>query len=172
MRTMLVAVMLVLVTAGVAGAQLKNTTGSLPGSTLTQSFGGTTTDGTTTGGTTTSVPATTPTQTTTPATVTGGTTTTGTTTMPLGAAGATTTTTPAASAVVPTAHDAAIVLCGQDFSTGGGALLVFSASVSANGPAISPGSACAQAIADLFASGFTVIDVQTFNQQVQYTLVR
>jgi hypothetical protein len=74
--------------------------------------------------------------------------------------------------VLPTARDAAIVMCGQDFTTGGGALLVFSASVSANGPAVSPGTACAQALADLFAAGFGVIDVQPFNQQLQYSLVR
>ena len=70
------------------------------------------------------------------------------------------------------ARDAALVMCGQDFSTGNGALLVFSASVSTNGPAIAPGTACAQALADLFAAGFNVIDVQPFNQQLQYALVR
>jgi hypothetical protein len=74
--------------------------------------------------------------------------------------------------ILPNARDAAIVMCGQDFTTGGGALLVFSASVSANGPAVAPGTACAQALADLFAAGFGVIDVQPFNQQLQYSLVR
>ena len=68
------------------------------------------------------------------------------------------------------AGDVAIVLCAQDFSTG--ALVVFTASLSAGGATIAPGSACAQALSDLFVAGYGIIDVQPFNQQLQYTLVR
>jgi hypothetical protein len=86
----------------------------------------------------------------------------------------TTTTTPGptTTATTPVARDAAIVICGEEFSTGTNRLLVSSASTSAGGPTIAPGSACAQALADLFAAGFGVIDVLPLNQQVQYTLVR
>jgi hypothetical protein len=49
---------------------------------------------------------------------------------------------------------------------------VSSASTSAGGPTIPPGAPCAQALSDLFAAGFGVIDVLPVNQQVQYTLVR
>jgi hypothetical protein len=81
----------------------------------------------------------------------------------------TTATTPSTTA--PAApRDAAIVICAQDLSTG--ALVVFTSSVSTGGPAIAPGAACAQALSDLFVAGFGIIDVQPFNQQVQYTLVR
>ena len=155
MRTILAASMLLLVSTA-AEAQV-NTTGSLAG---TAPVTPSTTAQATTGAVT---PA--PVTTVTPTMVTPSTTTNNATT--------TTGTTPEATgAVVPTARDAAIILCGQDFSTGGGALLVFSASVSANAPAAAPGASCSQAIADLFAAGFSVIDVQPFNQQLQYTLVR
>ncbi len=69
-----------------------------------------------------------------------------------------------------TARDAAIVLCAQDLSTG--ALIVFTASVSAGGATIAPGASCAQALSDLFVAGYAILDVQPFNQQLQYTLVR
>ena len=86
----------------------------------------------------------------------------------------TTTTTPAPTtgATTGVARDAAIVICAEEFSTGTNRLLVSSASTSAGGPTIPPGSQCAQALADLFAAGFGVIDVLPLNQQVQYTLVR
>ena len=86
-------------------------------------------------------------------------------------ASASPTTTSSPTAVVP-ARDAAIVLCAQDFSTGSGRLVVFTASMSAGGPAITNGAACAQALSDLFVAGFSIIDVLPFNQQLQYTLVR
>lgn len=93
--------------------------------------------------------------------------------------GATTgTTTPAATTTTPTTtaapapRDVAIVLCAEEFSTGATRLLVSSASTSAGGASIAPGAPCAQAISDLFVAGFGVIDVQPFNQQLQYTLVR
>jgi hypothetical protein len=91
----------------------------------------------------------------------GGTTTNGTTTG---------TTNGTAEPTAATARDAAIVLCAQDFSTG--ALVVFSASLSAGGATVSPGAPCAQALSDLFVAGYGIIDVQPFNQQLQYTLVR
>jgi hypothetical protein len=145
MRTILAASMLML---GSTVAMAQNTTGSL----------------TPTAGTPRTVAQTPATQT--PTTVTQPPATPSTTT------NGTTTTDPATPGAFVPARDAAIVMCGQDFSTGGGAMLVFSASVSANGPAIAPGTACAQALADLFAAGFSVIDVQPFNQQLQYALVR
>jgi hypothetical protein len=77
-----------------------------------------------------------------------------------------------AAAAAPAPRDAAIVICAEEFSTGAARLLVFSASTSAGAPAITPGAACAQALSDLFVAGFGVIDVQPFNQQLQYTLVR
>ena len=73
---------------------------------------------------------------------------------------------------LPAARDVAIVTCAADSSTGGGRLLVTSASTSAGVPAVAPGAACAQALADLFVGGFSVIDVLPITQQVQYTLVR
>lgn len=82
------------------------------------------------------------------------------------------TTPPSAAAAAPAPRDAAIVICAEEFSTGTARLLVFSASTSAGAPAITPGAACAQALSDLFVAGFGVIDVQPFNQQLQYTLVR
>jgi hypothetical protein len=84
---------------------------------------------------------------------------------------AATTTTPSAAAA-PAPRDVAIVLCAQDFATGTGSLLVFSASTSSGAPTIAPGAPCAQALSDLFVVGFGVIDVLPFNQQLQYTLVR
>ena len=154
MRTILAASMLMLM-VGSTVAMAQNTTGSLtPAAGTPRTVAQTPTTSTTQTPTTVTQP---PATTVTPSTTTNGTTTT------------TDTTTPGA--FVP-ARDAAIVMCGQDFSTGGGALLVFSASVSSNGPAIAPGTACAQALADLFAAGFNVIDVQPFNQQLQYALVR
>lgn len=69
-------------------------------------------------------------------------------------------------------RDAAIVVCGEDISTGVTRLVVFSSSTSTGGPSVAPASPCAQALADLFVAGFGVIDVQPFNQQLQYTLVR
>ena len=80
-------------------------------------------------------------------------------------------TTSSPTTVVP-ARDAAIVLCAQDFSTGTGRLVVFTASTSGGSPAITAGAACAQALSDLFVAGFSIIDVLPFNQQLQYTLVR
>ncbi len=53
-----------------------------------------------------------------------------------------------------------------------GAALVSSASTSAEAPSVAPGAACAQALSDLLAAGFTVIDVVPFNQRLEYTLVR
>jgi len=148
MRTMLMAVLVAMIPTA-AAAQV-NTTGSISPNTTgvvaqTPTTGGTTT-GTTTGGTTGTTTGTTASPTTTPAT--------GTTT----AAGA--------------PRDAAIVICGQDFSTGAARLLVFTASTNAGGPTIPPGTACAQALSDLFVAGFTILDVLPFNQQLQYTLVR
>lgn len=83
---------------------------------------------------------------------------------------------PAPTAPSPTAlatpRDAAILICGQEFSTGTARLLVFNASTSAGAPAIAPGAPCAQALSDLFVAGFGIIDVLPFNEQLQYTLVR
>jgi hypothetical protein len=89
-----------------------------------------------------------------------------------GASAATPTPTPTSPTAVVPARDAAIVLCAQDFSTGTGRLVVFTASTSAGTPAITAGAACAQALSDLFVAGFSIIDVLPFNQQLQYTLVR
>jgi hypothetical protein len=163
MRTMLGALLLVLVPA-LAMAQARNTTGSLSSNTtIAQTQTPTTTRGTTNGTT----------GTTTNGTTTGATTTNGTTT------GVTTpattppaTTDPSAPAAFGAPRDAAIVLCGQEFSTGAGRLVVFTASTSEGAPAITPGSSCAQALSDLFVAGFGVIDVLPFSQQLQYTLVR
>ena len=83
----------------------------------------------------------------------------------------TTTGTGTATSAVPT-RDAAIVLCAQEFSTGVGRLLVASASTSSGITAPAPGAPCAQALSDLFVVGFFVLDAQSFNQQLQYTLVR
>lgn len=69
-------------------------------------------------------------------------------------------------------RDAAIIVCGQEFSTGTGRLLVFSASTNAGGPTVAPGAPCAQALSDLLVAGFGIIDVLPFSAQVQYTLVR
>src|SRR5947207_178469 len=85
---------------------------------------------------------------------------------------ATPTPTAATTAAPAAARDAAIVTCAAEFSTGGGRLLVSSASTSAGVPTIAPGAPCAQALADLFVAGFGVIDVLPVSQQVQYTLVR
>ena len=87
--------------------------------------------------------------------------------------GATTpdTTTPSPGAVTAP-RDAAIVVCGQEFSTGTARLLVFTASTNAGAPTIAPGAPCAQALSDLFVAGFSIIDVLPFSQQLQYTLVR
>lgn len=84
----------------------------------------------------------------------------------------TTTPAPTAGATAGVPRDAAIVICAEEFSTGTNRLLVSSASTSAGGPTIPPGSQCAQALSDLFVAGFGVIDVLSLNQQVQYTLVR
>jgi hypothetical protein len=155
MRTLLGA-LLVLLMPAMAAAQV-NTTGSLSPTTQvtqvqtpTMTENGTTTTGTTNGATTT------------------GTTTNGTT----GATVDTTATTNGTNAALTAARDVAIVLCGQEFSTGAGQLLVFTASTSAGGASIAPGAPCAQAISDLFVAGYSIIDVQPFNQQLQYTLVR
>lgn len=86
-----------------------------------------------------------------------------------------TTTTPPTGATPSTtagARDAAIVVCGEDISTGTTRLVVFSASTSTGAPQIAPASPCAQVLADLFVAGFGLLDVQPFNQQLQYTLVR
>ena len=89
---------------------------------------------------------------------------------------ATPSTTQAATTPSPTAiaapRDAAIVICGQEFSTGTARLLVFTASTNAGAPTIAPGAACAQALSDLFVAGFGIIDVLPLGQQLQYTLVR
>jgi hypothetical protein len=90
----------------------------------------------------------------------------GATTTPQGATG---TTPPAA---VATPRDAAIIICGQEFSTGTARLLVFSASTNAGAPTIPPGAPCAQALSDLLVAGFGIIDVLPFGTQLQYTLVR
>ena len=86
------------------------------------------------------------------------------------------TTTPSATTASPTAvaapRDAAIVICGQEFSTGTARLLVFNASTNAGAPTIAPGAACAQALSDLFVAGFGFIDVLPFGSQLQYTLIR
>jgi hypothetical protein len=149
-RSLIVALLVTLVPA-VSAAQV-NTTGSLSATrtvtqvqtpTTTNGTTGTTTGGTTTGGTT-------------------GGTTTGTTTN--------NTTTTNGTTAAATAGNVAIVLCVQDFTTG--ALVVSTASVSTGGAAIASGAACAQALSDLFVAGYGVIDVQPFNQQLQYTLVR
>ena len=146
MRSVLLVFLVLLVPAMVA-AQV-NTTGSLsPTAPLIQAQTPTNGTGTTTGGTTT------------------GGTTTGTTT---GTTNAVTTTTP----TTATPRDVAIVLCAQQFSTGTGQLVVFTASTSAGGASIASGAPCAQAISDLFVAGYNIIDVQPFNQQLQYTLVR
>jgi hypothetical protein len=129
-----------------------NTTGTLsPNTSTVQVQSPTTTFGTPPATTTTPPPTTT--------TTTPGATTNGTTATPTNGATA-------------VARDAAIVVCGADFSTGSTRLLVSSASTSAGGPTIPPGAPCAQALSDLFAAGFGVIDVLPVNQQVQYTLVR
>ena len=99
--------------------------------------------------------------TTTPGTTTGGTTTSTTTTPG----------TPTPAATTPL-RDAAIIICGEDFSTGTPRLLVFTASTSAGSATIAPALPCAQALSDLFVAGFQIIDVLPFNQQLQYTLVR
>ena len=161
MRTILAASMLMLM-VGSTVAAAQNTTGSLSSPAGTPRTVAQTQSPTTRTPTAVTPPA----PTVTPPTTTGGTATTnGTST------NGTTTDTTTPGSFIP-ARDAAIVMCGQDFSTGGGALLVFSASVSTNGPAIAPGTSCAQALADLFAAGFSVIDVQPFNQQLPYALVR
>ena len=84
--------------------------------------------------------------------------------------------TPSATTASPTAvaapRDAAIVICGQEFSTGTARLLVFNASTNAGAPTIAPGAACAQALSDLFVAGFGIIDVLPFGSQLQYTLIR
>ncbi|MBM4440671.1 MAG: hypothetical protein FJ027_09635 [Candidatus Rokubacteria bacterium] len=98
-----------------------------------------------------------------------GTTTNGTTTTPGGTTTGGATPTVAAPAVL---REAVIVVCGEDISTGATRLVVFSASSSAGAPTIAPASPCAQALADLFVAGFGLMDVQPFNQQLQYTLVR
>ena len=160
MRTLLGALLVMLVPA-MAAAQV-NTTGSLaPTTRVTQVQTPTTGTGTTTTGTTNGT-------TTTGTTTNGITGTTGTTTGTTG----TTATTNGTNAALTAARDVAIVLCGQEFSTGAGQLLVFTASTSAGGASIAPGAPCAQAISDLFVAGYNIIDVQPFNQQLQYTLVR
>jgi hypothetical protein len=78
----------------------------------------------------------------------------------------------ATTATAPTPRDVAIVLCGEELSSGASRLLVFSASTSTGGPTIAPGAPCAQALSDLFVAGFALFDVQPFNQQLQYTLAR
>ena len=158
MRTLL-GVLLVMLVPAMAAAQV-NTTGSLaPTTRVTQVQTPTTGTGTTTNGTITNG-------------ITGTTgTTTGTTGTTTGTTG-TTATTNGTNAALTTARDVAIVLCGQEFSTGAGQLLVFTASTSAGGASIAPGAPCAQAISDLFVAGYNIIDVQPFNQQLQYTLVR
>ena len=172
MRTMLVGVLIALM-PGMAAAQV-NTTGSLGrntttalqtttgGTTMNGTTAGTTTGGTTAGGTTTGG-TTTGTVTGTTGTTTGGTTTDTTN----GASGA-----DAAAVGATVFRDAAIVICGQEFSTGASRLLVFSASTSSGAPAVTPGAACAQGLSDLFVAGFQILDVVPFNQQLQYTLVR
>lgn len=146
MRRMLLVASMVLIPA-LAGAQT-NTTGTiLPNTTaqVTPGAGAPTTGQTaTTPGATTAGPAAPPTAPTAP--------------------------TPSTTAAAP--RDAAIVVCGEDISTGVTRLVVFSSSTSTGGPTIAPASPCAQALADLFVAGFGVIDVQPFNQQLQYTLVR
>ena len=85
------------------------------------------------------------------------------------------TTSPNTTSLSPTptiAREAAILVCGADVSTGISRLLVSGASTSGGVTAPAPGAQCAQALADLFGAGFAVIDVQSVNQQLQYTLVR
>jgi hypothetical protein len=77
-----------------------------------------------------------------------------------------------ATTAAPAPREAAIIVCASEFSTGGGRLLVASASTSAGVPTIAPGAPCAQALSDLFVAGFAVLDVLPVSQQVQYTLVR
>ena len=143
MRRMLLAASMVVIPA-LAGAQI-NTTGTILPNTTAQATPGV-------GAPTTGQTATTP-----------GATTTGPTAPP-------TAPTPSTTAAAP--RDAAIVVCGEDISTGVTRLVVFSSSTSTGGPTIAPASPCAQALADLFVAGVGVIDVQPFNQQLQYTLVR
>jgi hypothetical protein len=92
------------------------------------------------------------------------------------AAPATETTPGAPATTPPTAvaapRDAAILICGQEFSTGTARLLVFNASTNAGAPTIAPGAPCAQALSDLLVAGFGIIDVLPFGSQLQYTLVR
>jgi hypothetical protein len=149
MRSLLVALLVTTLVPAVSAAQV-NTTGSLATNrTVTQVQTPTTTNGTTgttTGGTTTGTTTNTTTNGTTNGTTTNGTT------------------------AATTAGNVAIVLCVQDFTTG--ALVVSTASVSTGGATIAPGAPCAQALSDLFVAGYGVIDVQPFNQQLQYTLVR
>ena len=170
LRSLLAGALLVVPVAALAQI---NTTGTLAsngtvaqGTTRSTTTQGTTTNGTTTGttGSTTGTTGTTGTGTTGTGTTTGST---GTTT---GTTGTTTGTTTGALAGTP--RDAAIITCAEDISTGANRLVVFSSSVSTGGPTITPMAACAQALADLFAGGYGIIDVQQVNQQVQYTLVR
>ena len=81
-------------------------------------------------------------------------------------------TTPSTTSTTTGARDAAIVVCGEDISTGTTRLVVFSSSTSTGAPPIAPASPCAQVLADLFVAGFGLLDVQPLNQQLQYTLVR
>jgi hypothetical protein len=149
---------IVMLTAATVTAQT-NTTGSLSQNRpilQTQTTQGTP-PGTTPPGTTTIPGATTP-----------GTTTSGTTITP----GGTATTSPPTASPTGTPRDAAILVCGEDISTGVTRLVVFSASTSAGAPTIAAASPCAQALADLFVAGFGLLDVQPLNQQLQYTMVR
>jgi len=167
----LLAAMLLVSCAATAGAEI-NTTGTLSSNTTlaqgtTRSTTGTTTQGTVTNGTTTGTtsPGVTTPGVTTPGTTTGVTTTTGTT-------GGTTTGAVTGTAVPGVPRDAAIIVCGEDISTGANRLVVFSSSTSTGGPTLAPAAPCAQALADLFVAGYGIIDVQSVNQQVQYTLAR
>jgi hypothetical protein len=152
-----------LVIPAAALAQI-NTTGTLAsnGTVAQGATRSTTTQGTTTNGTTTGTTGT--------ATGMTGTTTGNGATTGIGTTTGTTGTT--AGAIAGTPRDAAIITCAEDISTGANRLVVFSSSVSTGGPTIAPMAACAQALADLFAGGYGLIDVQQVNQQVQYTLVR
>ena len=176
LRSLLAGALLVVPVAALAQI---NTTGTLAsngtvaqGTTRSTTTQGTTTNGTTTGttGSTTGTTGTTGTGTTGTGTMTGTGTTTGTTGTTTGTTGTTTGTTTGALAGTP--RDAAIITCAEDISTGANRLVVVSSSVSTGGPTITPMAACAQALADLFAGGYGIIDVQQVNQQVQYTLVR
>lgn len=152
-----------------------NTTGTLASNDrVAQGTTRSTTQGTTTNGTTTGTMGTTTGTTGTGTTGIGTTTGTGTTTGATGTTGTITETTTggATGAIAGAPRDAAIVTCAEDISTGANRLVVFSSSVSTGGPTIAPMAACAQALADLFAAGYGIIDVQPVNQQVQYTLVR